>query len=142
MNQVMDNIDSEATLRDAIARLQTKQAHEWKNLKAQLHMAHENSKPINVAISLLRSLFPSQQRTDSASGPSSPLRSDHLSSLLFPKGTTRPFVQLLRTVITFGIANLVAKAPGILASATNGFIKFLRRVSPDRANVAANGNDC
>ena len=120
-----ENINSEAELRAAILRLESKQAIEGKILKEQFQQAYESAKPINLIKSTLKEVSGSPEITDSLLNASVGLATGYVSKVLFQGVSHSPLRVLFGTVLQFGITSVVAKHPEAVKSVVSGVYQII-----------------
>lgn len=121
----MQKINSGASLRDAILRLESKQADEEIMLREQYHLTYESIKPVNLIKSIFRQAVESRDLKDNLLNTSVGLTAGYFSKILFQGLTKSPFKKLLGTAIMFGITNVIAKNPEAVKSFGSGFLKMI-----------------
>lgn len=125
MRYMMQKINSGASLRDAILRLESKQADEEIMLREQYHLTYESIKPVNLIKSIFRQAVESRDLKDNLLNTSVGLTAGYFSKILFQGLTKSPFKKLLGTAIMFGITNVIAKNPEAVKSFGSGFLKMI-----------------
>lgn len=125
MRYMMQKINSGASLRDAILRLESQQADEEIMLREQYHLTYESIKPVNLIKSIFRQAVESRDLKDNLLNTSVGLTAGYFSKILFQGLTKSPLKKLLGTAIMFGITNVIAKNPEAVKSFGNGFLKMI-----------------
>ena len=123
----MQKITSESELRIAIMFLESQQVEQGKQLKAQVQLAYESIKPINLAISALKEVATSSELQHNLFSTSVGVGAGYISKVLFQGVTNSPLRKLLGSALMFGITNLVTKNPDVLKSLVAGIFNMIRR---------------
>jgi len=107
----MLKIITESDLRIAILQLESKQAEEGKELKAQFLVAVESIKPVNLIKSIFTEVVESEGIQHSLVNSSVGLSLGYITKVLFQGISNSPLRKILGTALMFGIKNLVAQNP-------------------------------
>lgn len=134
----MQKLDSETGLREAIIRLEGKQAEEAKLLKEEFQVAYNSVKPINLLKNVLAQAVGSPDIKGNLVSTSLGLTAGFLSKLLFQGLTRNPVKKLLGTALMFGITNVVAKNPDAVRSLGHKFFSIFRSKSVGLAKEPEN----
>ncbi|MEI7727427.1 MAG: hypothetical protein WCK09_20120 [Bacteroidota bacterium] len=128
----MQEINSEASLREAILRLEARRTYEGAMLKEEFRTTLEGLKPMNLVKSAFNELV-----TSSDSGPNiistvAGLTTGYLGKVLVGSVIKSPFKRILGNAAMFGITNFVARNPEKVKSLGKAFFKMVRGKSRDR----------
>jgi hypothetical protein len=115
----MQNINSEADLRNAILELETRQAREGKILKEQFNLTYNSIKPINFLKNTLKEVGESQELKENILNTSVGLATGYLSKVLYEKISHSPVKKLFGSILMYGITNWVTKNPGAIKALSN-----------------------
>lgn len=115
----MQNINSVASLRDAIEALEYKQAREGRLLKEQLHLTYENLKPLNFIKNTLHDVASSKEMRQNLVASSVSLIASYLTQKLFEGDKVTPMKKFVGTAVMFGITEVVTKHPDVLKALGN-----------------------
>ncbi len=134
----MNNINSDADLRNAILELESKQAEEAKLLKEQFHEAYSSMQPINILKNTLKRAVRSEDIKDKIVNTSVGLTTGFVLKQLF-KGVTRtPVGRIFGNLLMLGVTNLVAKNPEVIKSVGSKLLNKMRYKPHE--NVNGNGH--
>lgn len=122
---MMQKINSGASLRDAILRLESKQFDEAIMLREQFNLTYESIKPVNLIKSIFKQAIESRDLKDNLLNTSVGLTAGYFFKILFQGLTKSPIKKLLGTAIMFGITNVIAKNPETVKSFGSGFLKMI-----------------
>jgi hypothetical protein len=124
----MQNIHSIIDLREAILKLEIKQAEEGILLKEQFHLAYESIKPLNLIKSTFREAVGSKDLKDEVINASVGATAGYISKAVFEVATSGPLRKILGTALMFGIKTIVARHPEAVKSIGQIlFSKILRK---------------
>jgi hypothetical protein len=121
----MQKIDSSIALRQAILQLESTQAVEEKNVKAQFHLAYQSMKPINLIKSTFTEVAASQEIREKVLTTTVGLAAGFVSKKLFEGASHSPLRKLFGTALMFGITEVVAKNPEVVKAAAKGIFKII-----------------
>jgi hypothetical protein len=125
----MEKVYSEASLQEAIAKLELRQAEEGFLLKEQFHQTYESVKPASLIKTILKQAVGSAEIKDNLVSTSVGLTAGYLSKLLFQGLTRNPVKKLIGTALMFGITNVVAKNPETVKVLGHKFFQLFRKKS-------------
>jgi len=123
----MQNIHSITDLREAILKLEIKQAEEGILLKEQFHFAYESIKPLNLIRSTFREAVSSTDIKDEVINASVGLTAGYISKAVFEVVTRGPLKKILGTALMFGIKTIIEKNPVAVKSVGKFFFKNILR---------------
>jgi len=122
----MERITTTAGLREAIVRLESRQAEEGIELREHLHVVYNSLKPINLIKSLFIETVGSEDIKENVISNSLGLTAGYISKLLFEGVMKSPLNKMIGTAIMLGINSLIAKNPEIIRSMGKGVLNFIR----------------
>lgn len=123
----MQTINSEASLKAEILRLQYNQDQEGKLLKEHFLRVYESVKPVNLLLGTLREITESRELKTNLLNTTVGMTTGYLGKLLFEHGTRNPVKKILGNALMFGVVNLVTKNPEVVRSLGKGLLKFFSR---------------
>ncbi|MES1219551.1 MAG: hypothetical protein ABUT20_28875 [Bacteroidota bacterium] len=121
----MQKINSETDLRNAILRLESKQAYEGQMLKEQFHLAYDSMKPVNILKNTFKAAIGSKELKADILTTTVGLTTGYLSKKLFEKVSHNPFRKLLGSALMFGITSIVTKNPRTVKSLGSKILKII-----------------
>jgi hypothetical protein len=130
----MQHINSESSLNDAIIQLKLKQVEEGKILRKKLELVHESIKPVNLIKNAFREISESREIKDNILNTAIGLGVGLVSKKILIHKSTNPLKRLLSAAFIFGITNVVANHPGVVKSAGQSIINFVRAKLASRHN--------
>jgi hypothetical protein len=112
----MQNINSSASLRNAISLLEAEQEIKGQLLKDQFLLTVDSMRPVNVLKSTLRDISSSPKLIDNILGLTMGITSGFLTNKIFVGASGNLVRKLLGSVLQFGVTNAVAQHPETLKS--------------------------
>jgi hypothetical protein len=128
----MQEINSEASLREAILTLEARWTDEGAMLKEEFQATLEGFKPMNLAKSTILDLVTTKDSGPNIMTTLAGLTTGYLGKVLVGSVTRSPFKRILGNAAMFGITNLVARNPEKVKSLGKAFFKMVRGKSPRR----------
>jgi len=122
----MQNINSQVSLREAIARLEIQQAEEARLLKEQLHITYLAMQPVNILKSSLKEVANSEQVKQDILNAAVNAASGYAAKLLFNNKNISPEKKVAGGAAILGITNLIAENPETVKKVASGFFKIIR----------------
>ena len=134
----MNKITTSGGLREAIIVLEKKRIAEEAELRAQLHLAYESAKPINLIKATYHEIAASESLKTELLNTSVGLLAGYASKTLFEGMSHSPLRKLIGTAILFGVTTAVTKHPEAVRSFAKGLFGLIRSTTSQRpANVTS-----
>jgi hypothetical protein len=121
----MEKINSEISLKAAIAQLEIKQAAEVIALREQYLRAYESVKPVNLIKNTFHDVTASPELKDEIINTSIGLATGYVGKLLFQGASHSPVRKLFGTILMFGITNAITKHPEVVKSIGKGMVNWV-----------------
>jgi hypothetical protein len=134
-------LNSNTNLKEAIFQLESQQAAQGKMLRAQLHLAYESIKPINLLKTTFKEVTASPELMDNIVNTSVGLATGYVSKAVFQNVSHSPFKKLLGTVLMFAMTNLVSKHPTTIKSLGMGAFNIIKYQLSKRLHSNSNNNN-
>ena len=122
----MENQYTAETLREAIKKLEIKQAEEGQLVKEQLLITYENLKPVNILRNIAKDVYSSENYTQDFVEIIAGMTSGFITKKLVVGSSKNPVLKLVGLAIQFGITTLVSKKFSVIKDSVIQLIsKFL-----------------
>jgi len=125
----MEKIKNAAELKEAIKKLEQKQAEEWKALKAQTDISFNNANPLNILKNALSDVIsvpdPSDEKAPDMWMTALSMLAGYGAKKLIVQKSESTMTNLLGTVVQFGVTNLVANNAHIIKMAATRVIDLV-----------------
>jgi hypothetical protein len=123
----MTEKDPATRLKDAIERLEARQAQEWILLKEQFLDTYESLKPLNVLKNTWRDVSASPDIKENFLGATLGLTVGHVARTLFVGASQQPLKKIFGTLLQAGVSNIVASNSGLLKSLIGNMVSFFTK---------------
>ena len=107
----MENISSNAELKNAIQLLEAKRGFELELMKTHFHQAYENLNPTTIIENTLKEISASPYIVNNLISTSIGLAAGYVSKIAVTGGASNKFRKLLGVFLQFGITNIIARNP-------------------------------
>jgi hypothetical protein len=122
----MENQYTAETLKEAIKKLEIKQAEEGQLVKEQLLITYENLKPVNILRNIAKDVYSSGNYTQDFVEIIAGMTSGFITKKLVVGSSKNPVLKLVGLAIQFGITTLVSKKFSVIKDSVIQLIsKFL-----------------
>jgi hypothetical protein len=122
----MENQYTAETLKEAIKKLEIKQAEEGQLVKEQLLITYENLKPVNILRNIAKDVYSSENYTQDFVEIIAGMTSGFITKKLVVGSSKNPVLKLVGLAIQFGITTLVSKKFSVIKDSVIQLIsKFL-----------------
>lgn len=122
----MENQYTAETLKEAIKKLEIKQAEEGQLVKEQLLFTYENLKPVNILRNIAKDVYSSENYTQDFVEIIAGMTSGFITKKLVVGSSKNPVLKLVGLAIQFGITTLVSKKFSVIKDSVIQLIsKFL-----------------
>lgn len=122
----METINSEASLRAAIKKLEIKRDLEIEILRDELFTVYDRMKPVNIITRTFSELTQSKELKGNIVNASLGLAAGFVSKIILGSLVKSPAKQFLGSVVMFGITNLAARHPEVVRSLGKKIFGLLR----------------
>jgi hypothetical protein len=107
----MEKINSSASLKIAISKLEEKQFNQGQILKEQFYLTYESLKPVNILKNTFKDLTDSNELTNNIMGTVIGLASGYLSKRIVTGASSSSFRKILGSFMQVAITNFVFRNP-------------------------------
>ena len=122
----MENQYTAETLKEAIKKLEIKQAEEGQLVKEQLLITYENLKPVNILRNIAKDVYSSENYTQDFVEIIAGMTSGFITKKLVVGSSKNPVLKLVGLAIQFGITTLVSKKFSVIKDSVIQLVsKFL-----------------
>lgn len=122
----MENQYTAETLKEAIKKLEIKQAEEGQLVKEQLLITYENLKPVNILRNIAKDVYSSENYTQDFVEIIAGMTSGFITKKIVVGSSKNPVLKLVGLAIQFGITTLVSKKFSVIKDSVIQLIsKFL-----------------
>ena len=105
----MENQYTAETLKEAIKKLEIKQAEEGQLVKEQLLITYENLKPVNILRNIVKDVYSSENYMQDFVEIIAGMTSGFITKKIVVGSSKNPVLKLVGLAIQFGITTLVSK---------------------------------
>jgi hypothetical protein len=105
----MENQYTAETLKEAIKKLEIKQAEEGQLVKEQLLLTYENLKPVNILKNIVKDVYSSENYMQDFVEIIAGMTSGFITKKIVVGSSKNPLLKLVGLAIQFGITTLVSK---------------------------------
>jgi len=124
----MENQYTAETLKEAIKKLEIKQAEEGQLVKEQLLITYENLKPVNILRNIVKDVYSSENYMQDFVEIIAGMTSGFITKKIVVGSSKNPVLKLVGLAIQFGITTLVSKKFSVIKESVTQLISnFLER---------------
>lgn len=125
----MENQYTAETLKEAIKKLEIKQAEEGQLVKEQLLITYENLKPVNILRNIVKDVYSSENYMQDFVEIIAGMASGFITKKIVVGRSKNPVLKLVGLAIQFGMTTLVSKK---YTSIKDSLLQFVNRFLKDR----------
>ena len=118
----MENQYTAETLKEAIKKLEIKQAEEGQLVKEQLLITYENLKPVNILRNIAKDVYSSENYTQDFVEIIAGMTSGFITKKIVVGSSKNPVLKLVGLAIQFGITTLVSKKFSVIKESVTQLI--------------------
>ena len=137
----MKNKNATEALNESITLLENKRTEELKLLKEQLHLVHDNLKPINLLKSTFHEITSSPDIKNNIVSNAIGITTGYLTKKVLFGAARNPVTKLVGTLLQFAVTNVVSKhSDAIKSTGEDLLFRFIKHRKESKRKFQNNGN--